>query len=264
MSEKSEENGGVLERVVHGGETFTTVEEYADELGYPSEEGFIRELGDGKVLDLGSGLGGLAKSAAFKQLPCIVYSLNPRGGKGQRRDEKEATRDYVLGELTRQRSQKDRLEGIKDSFQAKKIQEGMIRRVQEAHDKYLVRALAHRLPFEDGLFNLIIDNQAMSKYAGRPDDNYASNEERMRFKQAMMELFRVLRPGGKIRIGDSDYGYGEEDSQPISWKEQVLTELGFNYRLILIIPKTPVPPFLLRRDGRMTMGVEIFKAVSDT
>lgn len=60
---RKEREADILRGGTGGGETLSTITEYASAMGYPSREDFVQEIRGKRILDLGSGLGGLAKDA---------------------------------------------------------------------------------------------------------------------------------------------------------------------------------------------------------
>ncbi len=215
----------VLHGRAGGGEIFSGIMDYAYGLGYSSREAFVQAIKGKKILDLGSGLGGLAKDTFFQQVDCQVISLNPRLATDMRRDEKEATKEYVeemVPEMPSLRRLINKLRGMPE--------EDYLKEIQKAHDQRAVAGFAHSLPFQDNSFDLIFDKEAISKYATSQDYDFVDKstpEEKELFRKSLREMIRVLKPGGKIRIGDI-FGYGSSED----WKQRILDELGLDYEIL--------------------------------
>lgn len=193
---------GVEKKISLGGvaETGRFIDQYADELGYSDEGELIADITGKKVLDLGSGTGTFAKDVADRGINCEVVSVNPRLSKQSFRIiEKRSTNiDFPHSRET----------------------------VQKIHNKTALAAFAHNLPFPDETFDLLFDNQAVSRSSRKP--------ETLVFKEAVKEMYRVLKRGGQIRIGDrAGYGWAEKGSrqQIPSFREHVLKDLGLNYSI---------------------------------
>lgn len=226
-----------------GGETFSTITEYACALGYPTLPDFIQEITGKRVLDLGSGLGGLSKSACHQQINCEIVSLNPRLALGDfKRREKSATETYVkqaVSETPTLTRLLWRLRGISET--------DFISKVQRFHDERAAAGFAYALPFEKESFDLIFDKDAVSRYASRWSEDYIEPtlEEKQLFQRAIEEMVRVLKPGGKIRIADI-FGYGYDKA----WKQKILDELGLDYTILCLW------------GDKQALGVEIIKSHS--
>jgi len=235
-----------------GGETFSNIAEYAAAMDYESKEALIEELKGKTVLDLGSGLGGLAKNAFAENVDCQIVSLNPRLSESSRRQsEKEATEQYALDVFP----EPTFLEKIKRVVKIEPERD-RAREMQEAHDKRAVAGFAHVLPFKDGSFDLIFDKDAVSKYAARIDMDFIDRStptEKGMFKEAHREMIRVLKPGGKAKIFDL-FGYGSSKD----WKQGILDELGITYRVIKKDRVESGLPLWMGGD-EVAIGVEITK-----
>lgn len=221
-------------RTIGGGETFSTILTYAAELGYPNEEAFIQDLQGKVVLDLGSGRGGLAKDVALKDINCRIVSANPRlSRKGTRVDEKITTQEYISSVIPPPRpSLLERLLNRLGKAKKDNQQEVALKNTQRYHDQAAFAAYAHALPYKDNSFDLILDNQAVSKYAGyNPYETIGSEAEKQLFADAIREIVRVLKSGGQIRIGDF-MGYGWETDWENDWKQMILKQQDLDYGVL--------------------------------
>jgi SAM-dependent methyltransferase len=166
----------------------------------------IREAIRGKVVgDVGSGLGGLAKSAVVEGIPAVVYSINPHLS----RDEYKENEEYATGQL---------------KVQYPDLSDEQLAAAQSAHDERLSTNFAYDLhDFPDGMFDLLIDHFAVSFYAL----DYCSRL----YEASILEMLRVVRPGGSILVRD---GTPSAVGQPESFKEQVLQKLGVRYESVRV------------------------------
>ena len=235
-----------------GGEIFSNLTEYAAAFDYDSREAFVEELKGKTILDLGSGLGGLAKDVFAKDVDCRIVSLNPRLSKAESRQaEKKATSDYALAVFPEPSFLEKIIKVVTREPKKNHVQE-----MQAAHDKGAVAGFAHALPFRDGVFDLILDKDAVSKFAARIDMDFVDRstpEEKEIFREALREMIRVLKPGGTAKIFDI-FGYGSSKD----WKQNILDELGLKYQLIEVDRvRSGLPPWF--GNNNVAIGVEIKK-----
>lgn len=149
-------------------ETDRCIGEYARTLGYVSDAELVAALRGKLVLDVGAGQGRFAQECAELAQPPRVVSVNPR----------YASPDSIRWSL--QLVYSDDFEEISCSH--------FIRR---AGDSEQVAAFAHQLPFRPGSFDLVFDNFASLYYSQQPAE----------FAENLLEMLRVLRPGGELRAG---------------------------------------------------------------
>lgn len=159
------------------------------------------------VADLGSGYGGLAKSAKAENIPTTIYSINPR---------------LAFAEIKRVEEGVTRLE-LKRRYP--NITEEEIQAAQRYHDEHLSTNFAHDLTdFADNSFDLIVDNVAVHAYMPEESEEL--------YERTIQELLRVLKPGGRILVRDgfeSPIG-APSDEGGLVMKERVLQRLGISYR----------------------------------
>lgn len=186
-------------------ETYRDLGRYAECLGYSAKAELVTDLEGKDVLDVGSGLGGLVKSAVAEGVKTRIISVNPRLSLPKwRHHQKDETELQLVDYLPKS-----------------------LKKAQRVHDHNSVAAFAQALPFKDSSFDLIFDNFGVSYYSG-------AKEEIGIFEPAIKEMLRVLRQGGHIRIGDiCNYGLRERNlsSEP-SENEQILIDLGIDYKIV--------------------------------
>lgn len=169
------------------------------------------------VADVGSGYGGLAKSAKAENIPTTIYSINPK---------------LALAEIKRVE------EGVTQQelrIRYPNITDEEIQAAQRYHDEHLSTNFAHDLTdFEDNSLDLIVDNVAV--HAHMPEES----EEL--YERTVQELLRVLKSGGKIIVRDSfENAIGVPgDEGGLVMKEKVLTRLGIHYEPIRTKENDPI------------------------
>lgn len=172
----------------------------ARDLTFPTPTDFEEYLRGKDVLDVGSGLNGLAIDVQLRKLPTKVTSVNP------------GFNDPLFEQV-----QKDFIYLFPHYFPRFSLEEIEAAQVEANRNTYAL--FAHDLStFADKSFDVVIDNYAVTFYA--------QPSRRLAFAQSIGEMARVCR--GRIRVGDKskDLVYG--GSTP-NWKEEVLQELGLNY-----------------------------------
>jgi SAM-dependent methyltransferase len=167
----------------------------------------IRELIEGKAVgDVGSGLGGLAKSVAAEHINATIWSINPHlVDPKYKYDEEQATAAMLWNRYHT-------------------LDQSEVARIQQLHDSHLSTAFAHGLNFHDETFDMLIDSSAVSA-------NLTEGQELL-YEQSIREMMRVLKPGGMIviidnmpsAVGDSDPFTGE-----VRFKEKTLQKLDIPY-----------------------------------
>lgn len=165
-------------------------------LGFNSEQELINYIEKQVVLDVGSGVGGLARESALRKIPTTIISMNPRfslPGHLKMADEfysDENTVEEYLAPLLNQ------------SISASDIEEAA-----QAHRKHAVAGFSHVLPIKDAVVNKIIDHKG-AIYHMLCEDIYTDfgletriNVDQERLEKTLNEYMRVLVPGGKARLG---------------------------------------------------------------
>lgn len=156
----------------HPRDTYRTADKYALMLGYETTTQFLSFIRGKRVLDAGSGGGGLFKSLRksdfAKQGPFDVINLNPKMVDPSFRRHAHEVAFSVYGLTTGN------------------------------HDQRLIPALAQFLPFVDESFDAILDLMGPLVYADKDKDA---------FMAGLREYLRVLKRGGVVRFGS----YGVND-----------------------------------------------------
>jgi len=187
--------------------------------------GNIPEEVSGKVVaDMGSGMGGLAKSAHIEGIDTTIWSINPslRRKEFQIWQRSPLTMQIALG--------KDYPQATKEHIAA----------AQQYHDAHSSSNFAHSLTdFPDDFFDVAIDNWAVHGYMPRGDQEM--------YDMTIGEMLRVIKPGGKIIVGYA----GRTDL----WEEKGIAKVGLARRHVLWerIPLSKPAKVLL------APGVTIFK-----
>jgi len=176
----------------------------------------IRDEIAGKVVgDVGSGIGGLAKTAYVEGIDATVRSINPHFTEPEfKRFEEENTADSLRRDYP----------GLSDEA---------IEGAQAYHDTHLATDFAHDLSFDDETFDLLTDVVAVNAYA--------LEDKEALYARTMSEMLRVLKPGGKILIVDgyrTAIGVRDEVTGEPMFKEKVLQEMGVRYTSVYD-PKRP-------------------------
>jgi SAM-dependent methyltransferase len=194
------------------------VDQYTSSLGFASSEDFLAFLKGKKICDLGSGLGGLYVESRLLNLGLDITSVNPV--KNQRYFEDKQERSLM------------------ESFEDKFPREQIIKAMAE-YNANLHKTLAHSLPFPDNEFDIIMDSWAVTYYSDRIGGLPL-------YKKSLREMVRVLKPGGKIRIGEGENRHFSRKT--VTPHEEAIKELGLPYNLV----STP-------DDTNKIIGVEIVK-----
>jgi SAM-dependent methyltransferase len=199
---------------INGKDTWRGIGGYTTELGFTTEQEFIDYITHRNVADVGSGLGGLAVEAALRGIDSHISSINPSIGR-------EWFREWQLKQLT-------------NTF-GKQYTPEQIQAAIAVHDKSAYIALAHNIPLPDDSQDVVLDNTAITYYA----DNIGE----VRYKKSLEEMLRIVKQGGKIRIG----ARGRYDGDDVMGVEKPLKELGLSY--------TPI----MDKETGANLGVEIVK-----
>jgi SAM-dependent methyltransferase len=199
-----ERQAQVLEGILleGGKDTFRGINEHGlEELGVD-----IREAIRGKVVaDLGSGLGGLAKSAHVEQIPTTIYSINPALRVERHKNNEEKSTEFWL----------------RHSYPH--VTSVQLEEAQAYHDSHLSTNFAHNLSdFGDNFFDLMIDNSAVHE---------SMIESDLLYERTIREMLRVLKPGGMILVRESVSGsIGEKGEHgESSRRARVLQSIGCRY-----------------------------------
>lgn len=193
-----------LERkILEGGkDTFRGVNEFKREIFGID----IREAIKGRVVaDIGSGLGGLAKTVSVEQIPTIIHSINPALRVARHKEnEEKATEPWLRHSYP--------------NISIKQLEDAQL-----YHDSHLSTNFAHNLSdFDDNFFDLMIDNSAVHESMISSD---------LLYERTIREMLRVLKPGGSILVRESAGGsIGKKGEHgELSRKERVLQSIGCRY-----------------------------------
>ena len=100
------------------------------------------------------------------------------------------------------------IEGSEESYDSEETKKALwsdeIRNIVEGKTK---RALAQRLPFEDGSFELVLNNSAMP---GRDKEQFGDLTMEEDLDRSYDEIIRVLKPGGEARLAPFDANEDDE------------------------------------------------------
>lgn len=162
-----------------------------------------RELIRNKVVcDMGSGWGGLAKSASAEKIGTTVHCVNPR-----LRNPALKTREELKGR-----------EELRLLYP--KLTEKDIDRIQRVHDKYLRTEFAHDISLPDQSVDVIIDSIAVHSYMSHDPNLY---------RQTIAQYARILRPDGLVIVLDAGHGYRRSAAE-IKFRQKAAYEAGLRYR----------------------------------
>lgn len=170
----------------------------------------IRDVIRGKVvLDMGSGLGALAKCALAEEIPGEVHSVNPGLNEPKRKHHEETGGRRHL------------------RHQYPHLSEARLDEIQRVHDARLSKRFAHQLnDFKDGQFDVIVDCVAVHGYMGDVPEVY---------RKTIREYARVLRPGGVAVIVDDAHQCGrmsKTGEDLLTFRRRAAFEAGLQYRLV--------------------------------
>jgi SAM-dependent methyltransferase len=178
--------------------------QYAHDLGYTDEETLLLAITNKIVCDVGSGFGTLYKTLALRGIQTKIIPVNPRIQLEEYRDG-----DSLLMELDFPNYPQDE-----------------VHRIHRLHDENVVVAFAHKLPLDNDSVDLVFDNAAVSYYA--------QEEDALAFEDSILEMIRILRPGGELRLGDwVHYGGGSSGKETFpSFQEEILRKHNLRYEYI--------------------------------
>lgn len=209
------------------------------QLHFTDEQEFIDFIEKRKVLDVGSGMGGLFKEAKYRGVEANIFNVNPRFADPEIR----ALDHEAFVEMLTEHTQK-RPENIDE--------------VNRQHDRATVSAFSNALPFANASFERIIDNKGAVYHALFEDDittgilfsKFKPNEKVL--SATLDEYQRLLKPGGKARIGGIHFHLEvvDECDKGMELLESLLKEKGITYRLIT-------------EDESETVAIEITKPIED-
>lgn len=179
--------------------TLRSITQIAPLLGFMDPEEFISYIYGKEVLDVGSGLNGLAIDVLLQGLPTGVTSINP-----------------AIYHPRFERQQIRKLLEAKEGF-FPDFTPGAIELARIEANKNCLPFFAHDLQLPSKKYDVVIDNLAVFYYTDR--------NQRSVLVRSLEEMMRVCR--GSIRVGDFSAIYG--DIYP-GWKEQILKNMRINYR----------------------------------
>lgn len=177
-------------------DTYTGIDVTAEDLRM-SREDFLNVIKGKIVGDLGSGFGGLAMECALNNIPVEIISVNPAIAHPRFRS---AQVDFLRLKLRNRYSAED---------------------INKAFAKYESNAYAATsddLPIESGRLDLIIDDRAITFYSSKIGEQL--------YRASLLEMLRVLHPGGKIYIADSVHFL---DPEVKSFQLQIIEGLGVHF-----------------------------------
>lgn len=193
-------------------ETGRGIDEYSQELGFSSREEFINYIQGKDVVDLGSGKGALSKDIANNNIDGNIISVNPR--------------------LSDRFWLEENIKSNREKFPD--ISEEQNKNIQKYHNSRAIAAYAQLLPLKDNSVDIILDSNAILYYIDTLDE----------FRDAINEMFRVLKPGGKIRMGKIYL-----PPNKVHWAENIMDELQIPHQRI----------FQKIGEGEYPVGYEIQK-----
>ncbi len=148
------------------------------------------------VLDLGSGMNGLAIGAALRGSTARIVSINP-----------------AFTDKSFEREQQDAIQARYTRL-FPDFSENAVEAARKFSNRNTLAMFAHTLDLPEKRFDVALDNAAIFCYA----------QEELAFllAAALTNTFRSLRPGGRMRVGDSGIIYTDGRS----WKEALVESLG--------------------------------------
>ena len=157
--------------------TFRSLDQIAATTGFDTAEKLGPYLSGKDTLDLGAGLCGLAIEAYLGKFSRRVCSLSPAAANPDFEEQRWAT--------------------LVDKNYLKKYSVVQLETAIKHTNGLTFPHFAHGLPFPNLVFDLVIDNWAVSLFA---------NQEYSQFYEAALhEVFRVLKPKGTYHIGDPEH-----------------------------------------------------------
>lgn len=180
-------------------DTYTGLDQTVADLGR-TRESFIGLIQGKRVCDVGSGKGGLAIECALENIDARIVSVEPA----------IAHPNFKSGQLE---VLKKKLGG---KYSLESIQEAFKRYEQNAY-----AATADELPFEDNFFDLAIDNRSVTFYSAKIG--------RELFKRSLQEMLRIIKPKGKLLIGDAVHFLNPEGG---GFQMRAIDNLGLSYDFI--------------------------------
>ncbi len=180
------------------GQTMRPIRDLAYQLRFRDQEDFKRYIHGKEVLDIGSGLNGLAIDVILQNIPARVTSINPLAARPDFEARQKAAIELYSPHLFSDSSPED------------------IETARKEANRNTLPLFAHDLRgLADASFDVVIDNMAVFFYADRL--------QKLALVKSIEEMQRVCR--GSIRVGDPAR-YGEI---PTNWKEMTLREMGIKY-----------------------------------
>lgn len=183
--------------------TLRGIGELAEDLGFTGRKSFIEYISGKYVLDVGSGLNGLAIEALLENVPTSIISINPQI-------------DPMIGRYDFEAVQKRKIKAA--GFLLFKYDEEAVWEACRLANSRTFPYFAHNFGFLDSSYDRVIDSTAVFF-------NFRKSES-LAFMETVMEMFRVCR--GSIRISDRSTGvvYGGAVS---NWKENMLKKMGLDF-----------------------------------
>jgi len=175
---------------------YTGLDKTAADFGR-SREDFISLIRGKRVCDVGSGKGGLAIECALENIDAEVVSVEPAIAHPNFRSGQLAVLKKILG----------------GNYSLEQIQKAF-----EGYEQDAYAATADELPFEDNSFDIAIDNRSVTFYSAKIG--------RELFKKSLQEMLRIIKPKGKLLIGDAVHFLDPEEG---GFQIQAIQELGLPY-----------------------------------
>jgi SAM-dependent methyltransferase len=173
-------NTSAIDVIRHVGQIPNTIrgmEKYASQ--FHMNEDDVQQHIRGRVCDVGSGYDGLAVSVRMNNVDAAVYSVNPMRENVSYGSDRLAAYMRYAGENTTEFFGLDQVE---------------LERVLAQTDMIAACAFAHELPYQDGFFHTVFDNNATMHYSDEQNPTL--------YVRSLREMTRVLAPGGHLLIGD--------------------------------------------------------------